>query len=329
MSLDIIHARHAAMLGTLEIPFKKDGWTTQFIEPGTQSPINVLICKPANTSVPSIYLSYIPLDDDSNELELMQITCDLPGAIPNMRLTEVMTLLHSLNVTMPLGAFCISPMRTTYLRHIYAHEINSLPHIHDVIKMGEMISGTAGVFHPMIQLVVQGKAAAEVIAQIGQQDMSIPDITSDEKGSLFEQVKAYLERKGMKYETAMDMAAIVIIRGKNAQFNLVIQLREEDQQVVIYAVSPVITPPEHLQEMAFFLTLANYGIFIGNFELDVSDGEVRYKVSHELAKQPLTDDVLSSMVQNCASTFDQYAVGLKAVSEGTASAQEAIAHIEG
>lgn len=31
MSLEVTHARHDAMLGTLEMPLKKEGWTTQRI----------------------------------------------------------------------------------------------------------------------------------------------------------------------------------------------------------------------------------------------------------------------------------------------------------
>jgi len=326
MSLEVIHARHAAMLSTLEMPLKKEGWTTQRIAPGAETPIHVLVCHPPNTDIPGLYLSYIPLDDDSNELELMQMTCDLPGAVSTPRLREVMILLHALNVTLPIGAFCLSPAKTVYMRHIYAHELSTDPHIHDVVKMAEMIAGTSGVFLPMIQEVTQGKAASEMINQIGQQNISLP---SEPNNSLFDQVTSYLDRKGLKYENAMNMAAIVMIRGKNGQFNLVIQVREDDQQLVAYSVNPSTTSLERLDEMAIFVTLANYGIFIGNFELDMRDGEVRYKASYALFNETLSDEALAALIQHSVGTFDQYAPGIRAVAEGTISARAAIARIEG
>lgn len=326
MSLEVTHARHAALLSILELPLKKEGWTTQLVTPGAQSAVHVLVCTPANSDIPNAYLSYIPLDEDQNDLELMQITCDLPGTIPDARMREVMIFLHALNVTMPMGAFCLSPMKTLYARHIYAHQLNTAPNTYDVVKIVEMVSGAAGVFLPMIQSVVEGTSASEMIKQIGQTDISVPP---EQPKSLFEQVTSYLDRKNLKYENAMSMAAIVTIRGKNAQFNLVIQVREEDQQVIAYSVNPSTTPLERLDEMAIFVTLANYGIFIGNFELDLRDGEVRYKATHTLFNDSLSDEALGTLIQHSVSTFDQYAPGIRAVAEGTISARDAIARIEG
>jgi hypothetical protein len=325
MSLEVTHARHAALLGILEAPLRKEGWTTQLVTPGAETAVHVLICTPANEDVPSLYLSYIPLDDDQNELELMQMTCDLQGTIPGDRLREVMTFLHALNVTMPLGAFCLSPMKTVYTRHIYTHELNTAPNTHDLVRMAEMITGTSAVFRPMIQSVVQGASASEMIRQIGQQEINVPP---EPKKSLLDQVTSYLERKNLKYENAMNVAAIVTIRGKNGQFNLVIQVREDDQQVIAYSVNPNTTPLERLDEMAIFVTLANYGIFIGNFELDMRDGEVRYKASHALYSETLSDEVLGALIQHSVGTFDQYAPGIRGVAEGTINARDAIARIE-
>ena len=99
--------------------------------------------------------------------------------------------------------------------------------------------------------------------------------------------------------------------------------------MIAYSVNPSTTPLERLDEMASFVTLANYGIFIGNFEMDMRDGEVRYKASHSLFGETLADDAIASLIQHSASTFDQYAPGIHAVAEGTISARDAIARIEG
>ena len=67
--------------------------------------------------------------------------------------------------------------------------------------------------------------------------------------------------------------------GKNGQFTCYAQERNEQEQFVFYSIFPVRTPENKTHEVAEFVTRANYGMIIGNFELDYSDGEIRYKTS--------------------------------------------------
>ena len=46
---------------------------------------------------------------------------------------------------------------------------------------------------------------------------------------------------------------------------------------LVYVVSPISGDPCNLGELMKFLVRANFGFVVGNFELDVSSGEVRYK----------------------------------------------------
>lgn len=146
--------------------------------------------------------------------------------------------------------------------------------------------------------------------------------------TLFHQVLDYVTRRGIRYEPVTEEAVTFVVRGKNGAFNALIQVRSEDEQIMVYSVSPVKAPAERRPEMALFLALANYGIFIGNFELDMNDGEVRYKASHDLAKQPFADDILANLIKISVGAYDQYAPGIKAVAEGL-SAPEAIRQVEG
>lgn len=47
-------------------------------------------------------------------------------------------------------------------------------------------------------------------------------------------------------------------------------------------------PEDRRLALAEFLTRANYGLFIGNFEMDWQDGEVRYKTSIDVAGDRLS-----------------------------------------
>ena len=67
--------------------------------------------------------------------------------------------------------------------------------------------------------------------------------------------------------------------GQNGHWICYAQAREEQQQFVFYSVCPMAMPDFKRAAVAEFVTRANYGMIIGNFELDYNDGEVRYKTS--------------------------------------------------
>ena len=51
----------------------------------------------------------------------------------------------------------------------------------------------------------------------------------------------------------------------------------KDNGILVYAVCPINASEDVRPVVAEYLTRANYGMKCGNFEMDYSDGEVRYK----------------------------------------------------
>ncbi|MEL6492946.1 MAG: YbjN domain-containing protein [Cyanobacteria bacterium J06621_3] len=67
--------------------------------------------------------------------------------------------------------------------------------------------------------------------------------------------------------------------------------------------------------MAQFITRANYGLILGNFELDYTDGEIRYKTSLDVESDRLTPALTKNLIYTNVMTMDQYLPGLLAVLE--------------
>ena len=111
------------------------------------------------------------------------------------------------------------------------------------------------------------------------------------------------------------------------------QARENDthRQFIFYSVLESFTPPDKLPAMAEFLTRANYGMVIGNFELDFNDGEVRYKSSIDVTTnaEHLTEAQFRSLVFTNVLMMDKYFPGLMSVMYLNRSPAELIAEIEG
>ncbi len=69
-------------------------------------------------------------------------------------------------------------------------------------------------------------------------------------------------------------------------------------------------------------------MIIGNFELDFTDGEIRYKTSIDVEGDRLTSALIRQLVYANVTMMDEYLPGIKAVVEGELSPEDAIAKIE-
>ncbi|MFN6464898.1 MAG: YbjN domain-containing protein [Nostoc sp. DedVER02] len=117
-------------------------------------------------------------------------------------------------------------------------------------------------------------------------------------------------------------------QGKNGRWNCYAKAREENKQFVFYSLCPITVPESKRQAVAEFLTRANYGLMIGNFELDFSDGEIRYKTSIDIVGDRLTFTLIKNLVYANVTMMDEYLPGIIFVINGDVSPEEAINKIE-
>ena len=117
--------------------------------------------------------------------------------------------------------------------------------------------------------------------------------------------------------------------GKNGQFACFAQERVEQEQFVFYAVFPVHTPENKTNKVVEFITRANFGMIIGNFELDYSDGEVRYKTSVDVEDVEISGALIRHMVYATVLTMDKYFPGLMRVLYAGIDPASAINEVEG
>jgi hypothetical protein len=148
-------------------------------------------------------------------------------------------------------------------------------------------------------------------------------------GKILDTVISFLEQDGWPFTQFEGQPVLQLgFRGDNGQWNCYAQAREEQTQFLFYSVCPVNAPEERRLDVAEFLTRANYGLFIGNFELDLDDGEIRYKTSIDVEGDRLSVALVQQLVYANAFTMDRYLPGIMGVIYGDASPAEAIAGIE-
>ena len=104
----------------------------------------------------------------------------------------------------------------------------------------------------------------------------------------------------------------------------------EDGSYIVNIYSPVNGDPAHIDELVKYIAMANYGLANGNFDLDVSDGEVRYKTyvnckdMKELPEQIIKDSIYAGWCM-----MDRYGNGLAALAMGFSDAETEIKKAEG
>lgn len=118
-------------------------------------------------------------------------------------------------------------------------------------------------------------------------------------------------------------------QGNHGQWNCFAQVREDQQQFVFYSLFPVNVPEDKRLAVSEFTSRANYGIMIGNLEIDMDDGQVRYKTSIDVEEDRLSAALIKQLVYTNVLTMDRYLPGIMSVIYGNVSPREAVAQVEG
>ncbi|HAJ74022.1 MAG TPA: hypothetical protein DCM49_04400 [Lachnospiraceae bacterium] len=96
---------------------------------------------------------------------------------------------------------------------------------------------------------------------------------------------------------------------------------------LVYAVSPIggdASDQEMMRRLSEFIVRANYGLRNGNFELDMNDGEIRYKSFVDCRNIRPSVEVIKSSVYCPAAMYERYGSGMAEIIFNDVNAKEAI-----
>lgn len=86
--------------------------------------------------------------------------------------------------------------------------------------------------------------------------------------------------------------------------------------------------PDTAHSMAEYIARANYGMVVGNFDMDYSDFSARFRVGLDYEGVELGAPLIKNIVATALEACDTYAAGLADVMQGKLTALEAIRTIE-
>ncbi len=145
----------------------------------------------------------------------------------------------------------------------------------------------------------------------------------------FEEIVNFFEEDDWPFVRIEGEALLqMVFQGENGKWNCYAKAREEQEQLVFYSVSPVNAPEDKRLTVAEFLTRANSGMIIGNFELDFASGEICYKTSIDVKGDLISFELIEQLVYTNVTMMDKYLPGILAVIESDVEPKEAITQID-
>ncbi|WP_435979176.1 YbjN domain-containing protein [Psychrobacter sp. DM4] len=90
------------------------------------------------------------------------------------------------------------------------------------------------------------------------------------------------------------------LRMRNGQLDCgyLFRIQEKNALLAFYGILPFMIPESHQSAAMLLVTQINYDMIIGNLEMDVRDGEIRYKNAIDVEAIGLDDDIIEQLLQS-------------------------------
>lgn len=152
---------------------------------------------------------------------------------------------------------------------------------------------------------------------------------ANNKGRIYQAMLDFFSEEDWEFTKLQgELTLRLACQGKNGRWNCFAIANETQERFLFYSLCPLEIPSIHRMAISEFLTYVNYGISIGNFELDFTSGEIRYKTSIDVEGDRLTYALIKRLVYTNVTMMNEYLPGIQSITQQGLGAQEAIALIE-
>lgn len=88
------------------------------------------------------------------------------------------------------------------------------------------------------------------------------------------------------------------MRNKQLECGYLFRVQEKNNLLAVYGILPFLVPESHQNAAMLLITQINYDMLIGNLEMDVNDGEIRYKNAIDVEAVGINDHILENLLQS-------------------------------
>jgi len=132
--------------------------------------------------------------------------------------------------------------------------------------------------------------------------------------TLMEQVIQYLEHNQYKWELYSEDIIQITLQDNEQAWAELIRVDEQARTVLFYAVFPQKLPDESIHKLSYILLNENYNMTSGAFELDLEDGELRYR-SSLFAPESVQQAAITHILNNHKNMMELYIPAIQKYSD--------------
>ena len=142
-------------------------------------------------------------------------------------------------------------------------------------------------------------------------------------------VEHYLQSQEWHYKFEEERNLFTMTMGRKKIDSSKIYIRIGEDYVTTYAMLPTHVREDKRDVVCRYITRANYGLRNGNLEMDLDDGEVRYKTYFYAKNRIPNQEEIERYVDISFLTLDRYAEGLMKILYADLDDKAAIQLVEG
>ena len=161
-----------------------------------------------------------------------------------------------------------------------------------------------------------------------------PEVTvAKTKSRISAVVEMFLDEDGWSFSRSDGAGGSTIFRtgfkGKNGEWQCIAQAQDDKDRFIFYSILPHNVPEDRMRDIVELTTRMNHGMLVGNFELNIDGGEIRYKTSIDVEGGQLTIPMVKAMIYMNVLIVDKYLPGILSVLCDGRMPHEAVEEVEG
>lgn len=142
-------------------------------------------------------------------------------------------------------------------------------------------------------------------------------------------LRAFFASEGIDVETADDGRVMrVAFQGENGRFLGFVRAGDAAGVLVLYTLCPIEVPAERMSDALELVARLNATSILGNLEIDVDSGALRYKTSIDVEGAELTEDLVANLVWSNVASLDRMLPAITAVVVKGTMPRDAVQAIE-
>ena len=145
----------------------------------------------------------------------------------------------------------------------------------------------------------------------------------------FEKLVEFFEAEGLKHQANPEGGVVIAsFAAQNLSVCIYFALHADEGLLQLFAPLPAKIPPGCRPAIAEAIARANYGMKMGKFELDYSEGELRFQIANAFTAEGLDAEIIRRLIGTAVYTVDRYFPAMMSIIYGNELPEDAIRHVE-